>query len=117
MHACAIPAQVTDDDGTVHSTRVISEFYTADMHHDSLAAVRDRLGDPEIDVIMIKLWSDGTPLGGNDRLPVRAIRISIANQPLSFSKTDDGQALIGLQTDCVRATCEFALSIYDPTAL
>ena len=66
---------------------------------------KQRFGDNVI-TIMIKLWSDDTNLGGNDRLPVKVFRIRIGNHPLSFSKTDAGQAIIGLMTNTLRAPSE-----------
>ena len=84
------------------SERLIHEFYSADLHINTTQSIRTRLDDGSIVVVMIKLWSDVTCLGGNDRLPVRVFMISICNHPLAFSKSDAGQACIALANEAIK---------------
>ena len=100
-----VKLKFVDGESNVIEERVIGEYWTGDIHLSTHAATKQRFGDNVI-TIMIKLWSDDTNLGGNDRLPVKVFRIRIGNHPLSFSKTDAGQAIIGLMTNTLRAPSE-----------
>ncbi len=81
-------------DGT--SERVISEFFTADLHIETQEWHQNDRGDDSVSTIMIKLWSDETALGGGDRLPVRVVLASLGNHPLAFSKSSQGQTVLAL---------------------
>ena len=78
------------------SERVVSEFFTADLHIKTQAWHQNDRDDGSVATIMIKLWSDETALGGGDRLPVRVVLASLGNHPLAFSKSSQGQTVLAL---------------------
>ena len=75
--------------------RVISEYFTGNIHHQTAKASAQEHGR-SVPTLMLKVWSDGTRLGGNDRLGVRVVLASLGNHPLSFSKTDKGMAMLAI---------------------
>lgn len=93
--------------------RIIHEFYSGDLHINTTHAVRTHLKDGAITVIMLKLWSDVTCLGGNDRLPVRIFMVSLCNHPLAFSKSDAGQVCVAMANEAIKdggKYCKYCLT-------
>lgn len=89
-----------DDNG--HVERLIQEFYSGDLHINTTRAIRIHLQNNSVAVIMVKLWSDVTCLGGNDRLPVRLFMLSLGNHPMAFSKSDEGQICVAMCNEAVK---------------
>lgn len=84
------------------SERLIQEFYSGDLHINTTKAVRIHLKNGNIVVVMIKLWSDVTCLGGNDRYPVRLFMVSLGNHPMAFSKSNEGQLCVAMCNDAIK---------------
>jgi hypothetical protein len=81
--------------------RIFSEFYTADQHIDTQLAWESTDSQP-FGSIMLKLWSDVTTAGGNDRLPLRVALASLGNHPLAFSKSSQGQIMLAIMNEIFR---------------